>query len=443
MSEPHPSGPRRFADLTPLRVSRPFARLWVGGAVAGVGAQLTIVAIGLHVYEITRDTFAVALVGGIALVPIMVAGIWGGMLADAFDRRLVLLGSAIVGWLATAGLVVLSWAEEGLGVAIPVWPFYLLATLISVASNINGATRSAVTPRLLPFELIPAATALNGISFGAQLTIGPALAGVLVATVGFTPTYLVDVVMFAALFAGILGLPRLRPTERVDRPGWRSLRQGVEFLRRAPNIRMSFLADVIAMTFGRPHALFPALGALVFGGGAITVGLLTAAMAIGTFLAGLFSGPVGHVHRHGVAIARAIQAYGGFVAMLGLTAAAMQTGWFGPVGPTIAEANPVALAIACLALLGMGVSDEISAIFRTTMVTMATPDAMRGRIQGLYIVVVTGGPRLGDLYVGVTAGLIGLAFPPVLGGLLIIALIAAAVAAQRSFREYDARDPRP
>lgn len=437
---------RRFVDLSPLRTSPAFARLWFGGAISGIGAQLTIVAVGLQVFQLTRDTFAVALVGGISLVPMVIAGVWGGMLADAADRRRVLVLSAIVSWAATGGLVVLAWIDDGLGSAAPVWPLYVLTTIISVASTIQGATRWSVTPLLVRADLIPAASALNGISFGVQLTLGPALAGVLVASVGFGWTYLVDVVLFTAMFVGILTLPTLPPADGVERPGWRSLRQAVAFLRRAPNIRMSFLVDIVAMTFGRPHVLFPAVGALVIGGGPVTVGILTASMAIGTFLASLFSGPVGHVRRHGVAIGRAITVYGAFVLMFGLVVLGMQSalglGLVAPVGEDIAAANPVAVGLAALALIGMGASDEVSAIFRGTLLLLAAPDGMRGRLQGVFTVVVMGGPRIGDLYIGALAFL-GLWVPPVLGGLLVIGLIALLLRLQPSFRRYDAQAPTP
>jgi MFS family permease len=439
---------RRFVDTTPLRVSPAFARLWFGGAISGIGAQLTIVAVGLQVYDITRSTLAVALVGGIALIPMVVAGLWGGMVADAFDRKRVLIASALIGWLSVIGLAVIAWYDTGLpSDEVPIWPLYVLATLSSVASTVQLTTRVAVTPRLIPGHLVPAASALNGISSGVQLTLGPALAGVLVAAVGFGWTYLVDVVLFATMFVGIITLPRMAPSEGVERPGWRSLTQGIDFLRNAPNIRMSLVVDIIAMAFGRPHVLFPALGVLAFGGGPVTVGILTAAMAVGTFLASLFSGPVGHVSRHGVAISRAIIAYGAFVLLLGLTVLGMQlalaNGWVAEVGEHFGDVNPVALGIAAFALLGMGASDEISAIFRGTMLLMAAPDGMRGRLQGVFTIVVTGGPRIGDVYIGVFATAVALWFPPVLGGILIIALIAVLVRMQGSFRDYDARKPSP
>jgi hypothetical protein len=462
--EPAPGAPetpeavvkkRRFVDISPLRSSPTFARLWIGSAVSGIGAQLTLVAVGLQIYDITSSTLAVSLVGGISLVPMVIAGLWGGVIADAFDRRRVLIISAVAGWLTTLGLIALAWVDLGVGgpthIAnthgasghVPIWPFYVLTTVNAVASTITMATRGSVYPRILPKGLVPAASALNGIAFGIQLTLGPALAGVLVATTGFAWTYTVDAVLFAAGFLGILNLPKLLPLEASSGFGWRSLRDGIVFLVHAPNIRAGFLIDLLAMGFGRPFVILPAVGALVIGGGPVTVGILTAAAAIGTFLTSLFSGPVGHVRRYGVAIGGAVMVYGGFVLLFGLVIGAMQTGWFGHVGPTIAQANPVALVVAGIALAGTGAADEVSAIFRSTMMLTAAPDGMRGRLGGIFTAVVTGGPRIGDLYMGVLATLVALWFPPVLGGLLIIGAVGLVLRLQRGFRNYDAAHPSP
>lgn len=436
---------RRFVDLSPLREPA-FGRLWIGGAISGIGAQLTIVAVGLQIFDMTQSTLAVGLVGGIALVPMIIAGLWGGVLADAFDRRKVLIVSSLVAWCSTIALLVLSTLDAATRSAehvLPVWPFYIVTTIATVAATMSGATRSAITPRILPQHLIARAAALNGISMGVQLTLGPALAGVLVATVGFPITFAVDAVLFTAGFLGIVMLPAIKPEGNATRAGIQALRDGLSFLRQAPNIRTSFVVDIIAMTFGRPFALLPAVATLAVGGGAITVGILTAAAALGTFLTSLFSGPVAHVHRYGIAIARSIMIYGGCVAMLGAVVAVMQTGWFGSVGESFGEVNVPALVLAALAMAGMGASDEVSAIFRSTMMLTATPDAMQGRLQGIFTVVVAGGPRLGDLYVGILATALGLWFPPLFGGIAIIALIAVILRAQASFRNYDARTPQP
>jgi len=365
------------------------------------------------------------------------------MLADAFDRRRVLILSSVVAWASIVGIVVLAAVDGAAGGRPPVWPLYVLTTLNAVAATISSATRSSVTPRIVPEDMVSRANALNGIVFGLQLAIGPALAGILVATIGFPLTFAVDAVLFTAGFLGVLGLPPLPPLSDTARPGWESLRDGIRFLRTAPNIRMSFLVDIVAMSLGRPYVLLPAIGATVLGGGSVTVGVLTAATAIGTFLTGLFSGPVAHVHRYGVAIGRAIMLFGAFTALFGLVIAVAATGWFGPVGEEWDQVNLPLLLLAAVALAGAGASDEVSAIFRSTMLLTAAPDEMRGRLQGIFIVVVTGGPRIGDMVAGSLAVVSALWFPPVVGGLAIIAIIAILLRVQSTFRLYDARDPRP
>jgi MFS family permease len=428
-----------FADLTPLKASPAFARLWAGQAVAGIGSQMTIVAVGLDVYRLTSSTLAVSGVALFALLPMIVAGLYGGMLADAFDRRKVALLAAIGAWVATGVLAFLAWTGAD---SVPA--LYALATINAVAATVIQATRSAIYPRILPRELLPAAAALNGITIGVMVTVGPALAGVLVATVGFGWTYSIDVILFTAAFVGIASLPKILPEGQIHKPGLESLREGFAFLKRAPNIRAQFLVDIAAMTFGQPRVLFPAIGALILGGGPITVGILTAASAVGTMLASIFSGRLGGVRWQGRAIARAVQAYGVFVVLFGVVIlVATVSGSADSVGLEFSEANLPALLLASLALLGTGAADEISAIFRTTMMQTAVPDNVRGRLQGVFTVVVTGGPRVGDLYVGVLTVFAALWFPPLLGGFLIVALAALILRLVPTFRAYDALDPRP
>ncbi len=442
---PDPVKHRRLVDLAPLRNNPVFARLWIGSLISGIGAQMSIVAVGLQIYAMTQSTFAVGLVGGIALVPMILAGLWGGMIADVFDRRRVLIVASLTGWASTVSLVALSTWDAILsndGGNAPLWPFYAATTLTAVAATIRSATYGAVVGRIVPSHLISRATALNGIAFGAMLTIGPAFAGVLAATVGLPWTFAADAVLFTAGFLGIWMLPSLPRAGKRVQAGWAVLREGLEFLSRAPNIRMSFVVDIVAMTFGRPYVLFPALGATVVGGGSLTVGALTAAGAAGTILTSLFSGPVARVQHHGLAIARAITVFGGFVAFFGVVTLVMSRsdhtaapGWGG--------IHWMALILLGVALAGMGASDEVSAIFRQAMIIQAAPDEMRGRLQGVFIVVVTGGPRIGDMYVGMLATAVALWSPPLFGGFAIIGLIAVITRAQRSFRDYDAREPTP
>jgi MFS family permease len=421
--------------LSPLRESPSFARLWAGNSIAGIGNQMTVVAVGLHIYELTGSTFAVAMVGGVALVPMILAGLYGGMLADAFDRRLVALIAALVAWASIAGIATVAW----LGIDL-LWPLYALTCLNTVASTIIGTSRQAILPRLLPARLIPAAGALNGMSIGVMVTVGPALAGVLVAFVGIPWTYTVDVVLFTAAFFGIATLPAILPEAGAQRPGLRSLVSGLSFLRHAPNIRASYLVDIIAMTFGRPHSLFPAVGAVLLGGGAITVGILTAAVAVGTVVSSLFSGRAGTVRRHGLAIGWSVIAYGACILAFGLVLV-LSLGQ--QVTADTSGANWTGIAFATLALVGSGAADNVSMIYRNTILLVAVPDGMRGRMQGIFTVVVSGGPRVGDLYVGLAALGAVLWFPPVLGGILIIVLVAVLLRLQPTFRHYDALSPTP
>jgi len=441
---------RRLVDLSPLKASPAFARLWIGQSISGVGAWLTLTAVNLEIFHITGSTFMVALVGGISLVPMIAAGLWGGMLVDAFDRRRIAIITAVISWLSIIALLSLSiWdtvlTATGASERASVWPWYVVTTINAVATTISTAARAAVIPRIVPQDMVSRATALNGLTFGLQLTIGPALAGLLIAAVGFPITYGIDAILFTAGFIGVFGLPKLLPLTDVARPGLRSLFDGFRFLGRSPNIRMSFIVDIIAMSFGRPQVLFPALGTLVIGGGAVTVGILSASMAVGTALTGLFSGPVAHIHRHGVAIGRSIIVFGGFTALLGLTILGADLGWFGRAGTEFAPDQVAwpALILAVLFLIGTGASDEVSAIFRSTMMLTAAPDEMRGRMQGIFTVVVTGGPRIGDLIAGTLATIIGLWAAPLLGGVVIMALIWILMRSSPRFRSYDARNPTP
>lgn len=429
-------------DLEPLRFSPAFARLWTGRAIAGIGSQLTLVAVGLNVFALVEPTegvgaatVAVSLTGVLALVPTVLAGLYGGMLADAFDRRTVALVAAVVSWLSTLALATLSWAGAETTASL-----YVLTVLTATSTTVLIASESAATPRLLPARLLPAASALLGITVGVSVTLGPGLAGVLVASVGFEWCYTIDAALFVATLIALLTLPKLPPEGDSDRPGLQSLLSGIRFLRSAPNVRTSFVVDIVAMTFGQPRVLYPAIGTALLGGGALTVGLLSAAFAVGALVSSVFSGRLGGVRRQGLAVERAIHAYGTcillFGGVLGFAALGESAGFL----PS--PAGPVWVGIAAVLLAGAGAADNVSAIFRSTILQTAAPDSMRGRLQGVFIVVVTGGPRVGDLYVGVLAASGLLFLPPLAGGVLIVVLVAWLVR-RRRFIDYDAAHPSP
>ncbi len=421
-------------DLTPLKSSPAFARMWIGSTLAGIGGQLTIVTVMLHVFALTESTFAVSMIAVAGLLPMVFAGLYGGMLADAFDRRRVALIAATVTFASTALLATLTWTGGE-----TIWWLYVLSIVNSAANSVGMATRTAIVPRLIPRDMLAAASALNGVAFGVTVMAGPALAGLLVALTGYGWTYTIDVVLMLSMFLGLWTLPALRPEGDIVRPGLASLVDGWRFLRRAGNIRTQYIIDIIAMTFGQPLVLFPALGTVILGGGAVTTGILTAAVAVGTFASSLLSGRVVHYRWHGRGIERAVEAYGASILLFGVV---LLIGAFS--GSATEDSPAVALIVAaCVALALSGASDNVSSIYRNTMMQAAVPDTMRGRLQGVFIVVVTGGPRVGALYAGTLATVTALWFPPLLGGILVIALVALLARRNSRFHDYDAENPEP
>lgn len=435
MSPPEERRPRPWLlDLRPLTESPAYFRFWVSGVAGGIGTQLTAVAIGIQIYDISGSTAAVALVGALALLPMIVMGMFGGTVVDAFDRRKVLIVASVISFVAPVGIAVLAWLNVQ-----ELWPYYAFTTLSSTMGALVGAARFAIHPRLVPRHLLPAMAALSGISAGMQAAVGPALAGVLVATVGFAWTYTIDVVLFLIGFWGIVSLPAIVP-EGTVRVGIQALRDGLAFLRTAGNLRTAIAMQIAAFAFGRPYALLPAVGALVVGGGAVSVGILTAAGAVGVILSGLVSGRFGTVQRHGRAIALSTIAFAALTSVFGvlllvLPAASATTG-------SDAVNLPALIALG-VALLLAGAADNIGGIFRTTMMQAATPDEVRGRLQGLFTLVLTAGPRLGDVYAGFLAAAVVLWLPPALGGVLIALTVIVLYTRRASFRAYDGRDPRP
>ncbi|MGZ4473394.1 MAG: MFS transporter [Nocardioidaceae bacterium] len=404
-------------DIRPLQVSAPYRRLFFGNTVAQLGQQMTNVAVAIQVYALTHSSFYVGLVGVFALVPLVVLGLYGGAIADAVDRRTLALIASAGLWVVSIALAVQAFAHN-----TSVWVLFGCIAVQSGFYAVNNPARSAMVPRLLDKELLPAAGALNMASFNLGFTFGPMLGALVIKWHGFGAAYAVDVVTFSAAYYALVRMPRMPPMENSPRAGLRSVVDGLRFLKGAPNLRMTFVLDLCAMVLAQPRALFPALAYKVYGGGAGVVGLLQSAPAAGAVVAFLFSGWVSRVRMQGVAIVLAILAYGAAVGSVGLT--------------SVLWAGVVFLALS-------GAADMVSAAYRSTILQVAAPDQLRGRIQGVFIVVVAGGPRAGDFVAGTVASATGERFALVLGGLACIAGVLLAVAAQRRFLRYDARHPAP
>lgn len=420
-------------DLTPLRASPAYRRLYAGFTLSNVGSQLAVVAVGLQVYDLTRSTAAVGVVGLCALVPLVVMGLYGGALIDHFDRRRVGLVAQSVAFLTSVACALQAWLGN-----THVSVLYALVAVWNGAFAVTSPARTSIYPRILDRDLLPAANALSVFAMNASLTVGPLLAGVLVDWGGFRTAYTVDAVITTAALWGLSTLPPLPPDHGEDgppttRPGLRSVLDGFAFLATRPNVRMTFVADIAAMFLAQPRVLFPAAGAVIFGGGAKTVGALSAAAAVGGILAMFFSGRLGQVRRQGVAILVAIVGWGAAIAGFGVSMLAAGG----------ALSRPHALYAGLVAMAVAGASDSVSAVFRTTILQAATPDHLRGRLQGVFIVVVAGGPRLGELAGGLVASRIGEGRMALFGGIACVLAMGVLARLQPGFVRYDAHRPTP
>jgi MFS family permease len=405
---------RRVAvDGRPLR-NRDFRRLFIGNGVAFVGFQLTAVAVPVQMFALTRSSFWVGLLGLAALVPLLVFGLYGGAFSDALDRRLLYMGSSCLVWAATLGLLL-----QALLHAHSRWLLLALTAVQTVGFAVASPTRWAITPRLLPSDQVPAGNTLNFTMSNVGTVIGPLLAGVVIARGGYSWAYGIDAALFTVGFYAALRLPPIPPLGQTVKPGLRSVVAGLAFIAGKPIVLASFAVDIVAMVFAMPRALFPQIAVDRFHDvGA--VGWLFAAIAIGSIVAGLGSGWISRVRRQGLALLLAVMAWGVAVALAGL-------------------AHSLWLAVLFLALAGA--ADLVSAVYRQTILQVYAPDEMRGRLQGVFTVVVAGGPRLGDLRAGITASAVGATASWVAGGIACVVVVIVLGAVIPSLRHYRGPDP--
>ncbi|MGI5127138.1 MFS transporter [Pseudonocardia sp. CA-107938] len=399
-----------LADTRPLRTPA-YRRLWLAAIVTTIGSQLTLVAVAYQLYDLTGSSAWVGLTGLFGLVPLIVFGLWGGAIADAVDRRTLLL--VTVTGIAVTSLLLFVTAATGLGGP---WLVLSLVALQTAFIAVDQPTRSAVLPRLLPADQLPAANALTMTVFQTGAVAGPLLAGGLILVTGVPALYLLDAVALLATLWASWRLPPM-PQERDGRPraGLREIVAGFRYAAMHKILLVSFLIDVVAMGFGMPRAVFPELAQVRFAqpfGSGVALGALYAAIPIGMVIAGLFSGWLARVGRQGVAVAASICVWGIGVALFGVT-------------------GSIFLAVAFLALAGAG--DLVSSVYRSSMLQSVATDEMRGRMQGVFIVVVAGGPRLADMWHGAAADWIGPGAAATVGG---VAVVVGAVAVLVAFPAF-------
>ena len=413
-----------FADLTPLRTPD-FRRLWLSGVVTVIGANLTIFAVPVQLYALTQNSAYVGLSGLFALVPLVVFGLWGGAWADAMDRRVLLI-------IASAGLAVASvllWLQAALALN-DVWVVLCLLAVQQAFFAINSPTRAAAIPRLLPADQVAAANSLNMTVMQFGGIVGPLLAGVLLRWVDLSTLYAIDAVTCLAPLWATFRLCPIPPTATDDsgrKWGFAAVWDGFRYLAGNRVVLMSFVVDLIAMIFGMPRALFPQMAHESFGGpvdGGTTMALLASAIAVGAVAGGVFSGWLPRIRRQGLAVVASIVVWG--LAMIG----------FGVAGGLAGGSAGTMLWIALLCLAIGGAADMVSSVFRNTILQQAASDEVRGRLQGVFTVVVAGGPRLADAVHGAAAAVVGTTIAAAGGGSLVVLGVIVAAVAVPAFVRY-------
>ncbi|MEU6587437.1 MFS transporter [Nocardia sp. NPDC046763] len=415
-STANPTRRRLFIDTSPLRRSFDLRALVAGQLVSVLGTQMAATAVPFEVYALTHSSLDIGLVSLATVVPLLAGSVFGGLVVDAVDRRRLLIAVSALMAVVNVGLAF------DAGAAPALWPLFVGPAVTAGLSALEDSALNAVVPNLVRLDELPTANAMFQAVFQLSVIAGPALGGLLLAETGARIVFWINAANFAAATTAALAIAPQRPAGRGERPGVRSFLDGVRFLRGRPAIQGAFAIDINATILGMPRALFPAFAATVFHGGATTLGALYAAPGAGALLGALTTGWVGRVERQGRAVIIAVVVWGLAIAGFGVTP------WL-----------PGALALLALA----GWADVVSSVFRSTIVQLSVPDALRGRLTGLQIAVVNGGPRLGDLEAGAVATTLGPVVSVVSGGLGCVAGAVALAGLLPGFRGQRAAMGRP
>jgi hypothetical protein len=397
-----------MVDVGPLKLGD-FRRLWAAGAVTAVGSQLTAVSVPVQIYALSRSSAYIGLAGLVGFAPMVVAALWGGALADAVDRRRILL-------VTNGGIGVTSvllWGQAVLDLR-SIGVLLFLVAVQQALFGANAAASGAVVPRLVPAADLPAANALQSTVVWFAGIAGPLLAGGLLPILGSETLYLADATALCATLWAVWRLPPLPPGDgTARRAGLRQIVEGFRLLATNHVLLVAYLADFAALFLGLPAALFPQLARESFG--ASHVGVLYAAISVGGVAAGLFSGSFTRIRRHGVAVATAVCVWGLAIAGFGL-------------------AHSLASAACLLALAGGALI--VLGVFRKAILQTAATDGLRGRLQGADTVVAAGGPRLAGFAHGAAGAALGTTWTVTGGGVLTIAVMLTLVLASPDFRRY-------
>ncbi len=397
-------------DLTPLR-GREFRLLFLGQLVSFFGSMITFVALPFQMYDLTGSTLAVGALGLCEFVPILAVALVSGALADAFDRRLLVVFSELGSAVFMAALLGNALLDEP-----QAWVLFVCAAVLAGFYALLRPPLDSLVPRVVPREQLKAAMALEWVRGNVGMIAGPAIGGVLIAAFGVPLTYGIDLATFL-ISLGFLAMMRASPPPAdADAPSLKSIAEGLRYAGSRPELLGTYLVDINAMLFGMPQALFPAIAAGY--GGAEVLGLMLAAPAVGSLLVALFSGWTKHVHRHGRAVALAACGWGLAIIAFGF-------------------ADVLWLALACLAVAGG--MDAVSGLFRSVIWNETIPDRLRGRLAGVEMISHTSGPTLGNFEAGVVASFAGVRTSIVSGGVMCVVGTGVILAFLPALWRYDAR----
>lgn len=403
---------RTLIDVTPLRSSPPFRRLWIGQTLSGFGGQMTLVAVMFQVWQMTKSTTWTGAVGLAQAIPLVALGLFTGSLVDRVDRRkfylLTISGQAVCSLLL---------ALQGFLGHVPTVGVLGLVALQSCFGAGSGPASRTFIPHLLPKHQLAAGLALRRIAFQGAMLLGPALSGLIMGGLGVGACYLIDALTFVAALHGAFGLPKTDPGDEPARPGLRGVRDGLAFLARTPVIRGALLTDLATTVLSMPISLFPLVNAERFGGNPRTLGLFLTAIAVGGVAASLFSGTFTRFPRPGLAMLGGSATWGAALTLFG----------FSP--------NPWAgLAFLVIA----GAADTVSVVSRSTVVQMHTPQELLGRVSAAEQIVGQAGPDIGNMRGGLVADATSGAAALVSGGLLCLGAVVVVGATTADMRSSSA-----
>ena len=398
-------------DISPLRKYPDFRRLWTSGLISYFGSMITYVALPFQIKELTNSYIAVGLIGAVELVPLIIFGLYGGVLADKVDRRKMILYTEIALALMTFSLFINSQLDN----PSLIW-IYVVAGTFAALDGLQRPSADAILPRLVGHDDLPAASALMSLRWQTGVIAGPALAGILLATAGTGTAYLVDVATFVISILFVLRVKSVKPFEKNLAPTISAMREGIKYAASRKDLMGTYLVDLAAMFFAMPTALFPFWADQLDAEWAL--GLFYAAGTIGSVIVTLTSGWIKNYHHHGRAVFLAAIGWGAAITLAGTT-------------------DSLFLIIFFLALAGA--SDMVSALFRGAIWNQSIPDELRGRLAGIELLSYSVGPLGGQMRAGTFAAVTNLKTSVISGGLLCIGFVSIAAAALPKFRNYDAR----